>query len=475
MIRMYKAMLVDDEQWVVANLRSAVDWARFGFEIVGTETHSPTARERIRELRPDVVFVDIRMPVISGLELIKQCRELQPDLLFIVVSGFAEFSYVQKCLNLGAIGYCLKPVEEEELAPLLKKTKDMLDERAEKGVPSMLECLLEDSPAGLERFELLLAQAGIDPDRGMRVAATVDLEGPEPLTPYRHVKLIGRGGRSLYIAQEDPHAPLQEHLRRYAGRFAGIGLSRTVHLAEAVKAAIEEAEMAAYQYFIAGEPTVYQAGEQTGFAAFRQLSEALRKQDMSELTKLYDDYAAWFRSGAYQIKHAFFLYNTVLTAIIQAQRTDTEQLEGYLLIDYERLIERYENLGELMRDLQRMTTAYLGGMYIQGLGQIRSDAFLAVLRYVNDNYRRNLTLQMLADEFYMNRNYIGQLFIKHVSRSFTDYLAELRIRRACELLRDSNMPVHRVGEEVGYHDAYYFSKIFKKMTGRTPRAYRMNE
>ncbi|MFC4810718.1 response regulator [Paenibacillus sp. GCM10023250] len=472
---MYKAMLVDDEQWVVANLRSAVDWARFGFEIVGTETHSPTARERIRELRPDVVIVDIRMPEISGLELIKQCREYRPDMLFIVVSGFAEFSYVQKCLNLGAIGYCLKPVEEEELAPLLKKAKDILDERAEKDVPSMLECLLEDSPAGLERFARLLAQAGIEPSRGMRVVAAVNLEGPEPLPPHRHVKLSGRGGRSLYIAQEDARAPLLEHLRRYEGKFAGIGLSRPVHRADAVKPAIEEAEMAACQYFIAGKPAVCQAGEPKGYGDFKGLSEALRKRDMSELAKLYEDYAGWFRSGAYRIKHAFFLYNTVLTAIIQEQRTDAERLEDYLLIDYERLIERYENLGELLRDLQRMTTAYLGGLYVQGQGQIRSEAFLAVLRYVNDHYNRNLTLQMLADEFYMNRNYIGQLFIKHVSRSFTDYLAELRIRRACELLRDSNLPVHRVGEEVGYHDAYYFSKIFKKMTGRTPRAYRTNE
>jgi two-component system, response regulator YesN len=467
---MYRAMIVDDEEWVVKNLVNSVEWSSFGFEIIGTETHSPEALEQIKSINPDLVLVDIRMPEISGLELIKRCNELNLETLFIVVSGFAEFSYVQKCMNLGAVGYCLKPIEEEEITPLLKRAKDILDERSVKDIVSVLDWIMEDTAWGKERIGKLLGDSGFNANNGKRVAVFLEVENTELLRPYRHIKISTSSGKSISIIEENNTISIYDHLHRFSGKFKGIGLSRLIRQDEDLKAAVEEAELAAYQYFISGKPTVYQATGNKGYSDFKQLSPALQRQDMSELAKLYDQYAQMFTTGEYQIKHAFFLYNTVMTTIIQSQNPETEKLDNYLLIDFERLIERYHDVYDLIQDLKRMTTAFLGGMYLHG--QIRSDAFLAVLQYVNSNYHQNLSLQMLGDEFYMNRNYISQLFIKHVSQSFTDYLAGLRVRHACELLTNSNLPIHRVGERVGYPDAYYFSKIFKKIVGRTPREYR---
>jgi two-component system response regulator YesN len=472
---MYRAMIVDDEQWVVKNLLDSVDWTRYGFQIIGTETNSPKALELIRVLNPDLVFVDIRMPEISGLELMKKCNELQLDTLFIVVSGFAEFSYAQKCMNLGGIGYCLKPIEEEEIVRLLKKAKEKLDERSAKDMPSVLDWIIEDKPEGKERIRKLLQKEGFDAKNGMRIVMCLGLEdeNPELLRPYRHVRFSSGNGKSIFIAEENSRVSLYDHLLFYPDKFRGIGLSRLFYRLEDLKEAIEDAEMAAFQYFISGKPTVYQSSGNKGFSDFKQLSPALQKRDMSELVALYDQYSQWFATGAYQIKHAFFLYNTVMTTIIQSQHAETDKLDKYLLVDYERLIERYHDVYDLIQDLKRMSSAYLGGIYRKG--EIRSDSFLAIIEYVNGNYHLNLSLQMLAEVFYMNRNYISQLFIKHVSQSFTDYLAELRVRHACELLKNSNLPIQRVGERVGYHDAYYFSKIFKKIIGKTPREYRMSQ
>lgn len=472
-MRMYRAMIVDDEQWVVINLLNSVDWSSQGFQIVGTETESPKALQQIRAINPDLVLVDIRMPEISGLELIKRCNELQLDTLFIVVSGFAEFSYVQKCLNLGAIGYCLKPIEDEELLPLLKKAKDILYERSAKETPSALDWMMEDTAEAKERLRDLLESSDMDLKNGMRAVFGLEVENANALRTYRHLKIKRGNGKGIWIAEENSRAPLVEHLKLHAGTFTGIGLSSPFYGAEDLKNAIEEAEMAAYQYFITGNPTIYQATGNKGFADFHSLIPALQRGDMSELVEIYDRFAKWFQSGEYQIKHAFYLYNTVLTTIIQSRHSESEGLDTYLLIDFVRLIERYQDVNELIQDLKRMTGAYLGGMYRQG--QIRNEAFLAVLEYVDQHYYENLSLQMLGDTFYMNRNYISQLFIKHVGQSFTDYLAGLRIRHACDLLKKSNLPVQLVGERVGYHDAYYFSKIFKKIMKKTPREYRMSD
>ena len=165
---MYKAMIVDDEPWVVKNLLDSIDWESCGFQIVGTETNSPRALDMIRRLAPDLVLVDIRMPEISGLELMKRCSELQLETLFIVVSGFAEFSYAQKCMSLGGLGYCLKPVEEEEVVPLLRKAKEKLDERYAKDVPSVMDWVVEDTPAAREKLQQWLQGKRIDPERGLR-------------------------------------------------------------------------------------------------------------------------------------------------------------------------------------------------------------------------------------------------------------------------------------------------------------------
>lgn len=470
---MYRAMIVDDEQWIVKNLLNSVDWSLHRFQIVGTETESPKALEQIQVLKPDLVFVDIRMPEMSGLELIKKCNELKLDTLFIVVSGFAEFSYVQKCMNLGAIGYCLKPTEEEEILPLLKKATDILDERSDKDVPSAMDWIMEDMAEGKERTGKLLANAGLDLKNGIRVVVCLEVEATDLLRSYRHLKISSGSGKTIFIVEEKNLASSFDFLTLYSGKFTGIGLSVVMYNLEDLKEAVEDVEMAAYQYFITGKPTIYLASGSKGFSEFRQLSSALQRNDMSELSELYDQYTEWFKTGEYQIKHAFYLYNLVMSFIIQSQHTESEKLDKYLLIDFVKLIERYQDVYELIQDLKRMTVAHLGGMFHQG--QIRNEAFLAILQYVNGNYHVNLSLQMLADEFFMNRNYISQLFIKHVSQSFTDYLAELRVRHACELLKNSNLPIHRVGEHVGYPDAYYFSKIFKKIVGKTPREYRMSE
>jgi two-component system response regulator YesN len=318
----------------------------------------------------------------------------------------------------------------------------------------------------------LLDNAGFDMKKGKRIVIALDVENSELLRSYIHVKMSSSNGKSIFIAEEGSRVSLYDHLLLYPNKFRGIGISGLFFKIEGLKEAMEDAEMAAFQYFISGKPTVYQTNENKGFSDFRQLSSALQKHDMSELIELYDQHHQWFTTGDYQVKHAFYLYNTVMTTIIQSQHTEMEKLDKYLLVDYERLIERYQDVHDLIEDLKRMSGAYLGGMYLEG--QIRNDSMLAVIQYVNSNYHLNLSLQMLAEKFYMNRNYISQLFIKHVSRSFTDYLAELRVRHACELLKNSNLPIQRVGERVGYHDAYYFSKIFKKIVGKTPREYRRN-
>lgn len=104
---MYKVLIVDDESWVLENYRLGIDWASKGFEVVDTASNGMEALEKIRQLHPDLVLTDIRMPVMGGLEMIRQAKQMFPDLEFVVISGYAEFSYAQKALNFGVAATAL--------------------------------------------------------------------------------------------------------------------------------------------------------------------------------------------------------------------------------------------------------------------------------------------------------------------------------------------------------------------------------
>ena len=143
---MYKVLIVDDESWVLENYRLGIDWASKGFEVVDTASNGMEALEKIRQLHPDLVLTDIRMPVMGGLEMIRQAKQMFPDLEFVVISGYAEFSYAQKALNFGVAGYCLKPVEDADIQGVLANVRERLDRRYDRRVDyfSALEYMTDD-------------------------------------------------------------------------------------------------------------------------------------------------------------------------------------------------------------------------------------------------------------------------------------------------------------------------------------------
>ena len=136
---MYKVLLADDELWILAGLQAMIDWEGEGFTICATAENGILAEEKARQCNPDLILADIRMPGRDGLTLFRRLREAGCTALYAVISGYAEFSYAQECIRLGACGYLLKPVEEEELIALLRSARETLDRRYERQIMDELE------------------------------------------------------------------------------------------------------------------------------------------------------------------------------------------------------------------------------------------------------------------------------------------------------------------------------------------------
>lgn len=120
---MISLLIVDDDEWILKGLKSVINWNEYGFQIIGEAPDGETAYEKILSLKPDVVITDIVMPNLTGLELIDKVMKESTKTEFVILSGYAEFSYAKKACQLGAFDYLLKPLEKEDLLDVLERLR----------------------------------------------------------------------------------------------------------------------------------------------------------------------------------------------------------------------------------------------------------------------------------------------------------------------------------------------------------------
>ncbi len=140
----FRAVLVDDEVWALRGLQGVVDWDSFGFEIVGTFTDSVEALSKIKELSPDILFTDIRMPDLDGMELIEKVKNIIPGIFFVIVSAYRDFEIAKKALKNEVSDYLLKPLDKEEVKNALKSIHERLSAQQKKDF-NILDYDLSDS------------------------------------------------------------------------------------------------------------------------------------------------------------------------------------------------------------------------------------------------------------------------------------------------------------------------------------------
>ena len=134
---MYKVMIIDDEPWVLARLKSMCNWRDMGFSIVAEADDSASAWLLMQEHEPDVVFTDINMPGFSGLDILETARKHGVTAEFVIVSGYDDFSYAQKAIEGGVFHYFLKPLDADEFVSVLMKLKKKLDSKMPRGTDAL--------------------------------------------------------------------------------------------------------------------------------------------------------------------------------------------------------------------------------------------------------------------------------------------------------------------------------------------------
>jgi two-component system, response regulator YesN len=470
---MHKVLIVDDESWVVESLKDLVDWKSYGFEVVAQAYNGVDALEAMRKHQPDIVFTDIRMPEMNGLELLQRGKSLPFPIHFVVVSGYAEFAYAQKAISYGAMAYCLKPFDEMEISGILLKLSKTLD-AAKPSIDSSLIHLLED-PSAENQLKLQNELKKYDLKDWSTSGIAVIVSVGSKLLPdiqERVIKLkIGTSKTAYLLNSRQVEALRRKWTDRFPAGVMGIGVSEKITDLKEIKTAITNADLLAHQFFVTKENGAYyqQAFKHNELnQQMMEMSDAVRDKDNKAVHQIFEHIEALFKEKALTIQHAFQVYNMTVSFLFKLGQTEN------ILYSYEQLLHSYKHVYDMLDGLRSLAKRYLKNSDSSSV-ETKNQAFNSILQFVTLNFRQDISLQNLSDQFFMNPSYISQLFKKEVGTTFTAYIAKLRINYACELLDKDERSIHEIAEQIGYHDYFYFTRLFKKVTGKTPSQYRNDE
>mgnify|MGYP001232349421 CR=1 FL=1 len=466
---MYKVFIVDDEELVIKSLKASVDWGYYGFEVIGYALSGEEAFEVILDCKPDVIFTDIRMPGINGLELIKKIQDAGLSAKFLVVSGLAEFALAQKAIHYGVFGYCLKPFDDLEIVNYLKKIKKELDSNSQLVEEEILDLIESSSAEDMAKLKQQLTRGAVLRDKTSRavVILTIGREKLKIESTVPAVSLhIGYRKYIYIINSEDKKRILRDIPMTFEG-YKGIGQSEAFNEIQELRNAIYKAEINAYEYFTSGNSKEdVTKSEKLMDKKVPKLTLAI-PIDVPQLLTEINSIVLLFKMGQWNIRHALILYNDVISFL---SRTNQEMNDMYLY-SFDQLVDLFDHVEGMFENIKGLLleeqTEVLSEAYAS-----RNQTFLSILSYINDNFCEDISLQHIAKALNVNANYISQLFKKELGRTFTEHLSKLRIDCAGKLLRTTMIPINEVAERVGYKDYFYFSRLFKKATGMSPSSYR---
>ncbi|KIL51060.1 response regulator transcription factor [Jeotgalibacillus campisalis] len=506
---MYNIMIVDDEPVIRFGLKASIDWKGEGLFFAGDYSNGQAALEAMKTQPVDILITDIKMPLMDGLTLMKHAINQNPSLKVILISSYNDFDFVKEGLVLGAVDYVLKPtLEPESLLILIKKCAALLsdEQRMKEKMKAADQTAKDTERRKLEHDfksaivqtnkELPFPSSWKEEDRVlimyMKLQDAEKIEA-EKGTYYKSLLLddiqqafyekveegicfpLGQSDLIFFLHyKKDGDHPIQR-LKQKLEKAVGHPLSFGYEIAtsfEAVPVSVERSKRAFQRKFFYPEKSLFPYPDQPSRS--RQWVQLCEEVDIESSAR--SDLFSYVEKRVEMWKE----YETDPDVIKQA-------VCGWLIkrfyhdIEYDVLLERHAELVSAC-SLIELTERFK--MKVEECEEIKSNRSFPshtdnelidrALTYIHEHYQHELTLQLVADHIHISRNYFSLLFKRLMKQTFIDYVIELRIKKAKELLGTTTMKVYEVAEQSGFKDVKYFSKLFKKTTGRTPVDYRSN-
>lgn len=405
----YQVLIVDDEEIVCRGLTRFVKWEKYDFQVSGTASSGEEALSILEKKPIDLIFMDIRMPQMTGLELLKLVKAQYPQIKCVILSGYSDFSYAQEAIRNGASDYLTKPVVLKDIETLLERLSSEFTHRQ------------KESLIHTNRTEALLLSA---------------VKGYSHIDPHRYdlPKLQQWYGLSMILKNKTfSQVEIDEKKQQMRSQISSIIPS---------------------SIFLDDEPSSL-------FALLPWESDASFDSLTSLLEHLCFGLKEWY-CGASSLKYGF-----------EELKNGWEESKKARLFHQ---IEPTDNIILYSSIKQNLNCASIPAPEVSSKDSdetnINKDVIQEIQHFICCHYAENISLNSLAEQFYLHPNYLSRLFKEKTGHNFVEYLTEIRMEKVKELLRSSNKKIIEICDMTGYDNPRYFSKVFKQYTGMTPREYR---
>jgi len=511
---MYKILVADDEDIIREGIKYLCDYEALGFSIEGDAANGNQAYEQITAINPDVVLMDIRMPGMTGLEVIEKLNADGFTGKIIIISSFSDFSYAQQAIKLGVQHYITKPIDEIELENTLRTLKTNLDEAKIAQVTSAnyknraLEPIIKDILLGksdlsgldlkdlhldsdvyqvaiYEKYSFDASDAAYSFPELLRVTNkdnnsfdTVTLQNTEILLLKGEFAINQfRDFLERYERERRPqkNSPLDSLFITYG--------SCVTDLKDVPKSYEEANNLLKRRFFC--DPEQHTIGYDS-LPSFENNTNIICEELLTQYTDALLDFIQTFNRNMVA-ETLTSLQNKLYNA---ADTIDSIKL--FLTDLYLRIKEQIRHLypnsdipfssnADIIRSIDDKLFLHEIILFfterfeiiMHSLGSSTRDSVLDdILHYINHNYTKNITLENIAPLFGYNSSYLGKIFSKKVGENFNSYVDHVRIEHSKKLLLSDNSKVYVIAEKVGYRSVDYFHIKFKKYVGQSPAEYR---
>lgn len=517
---MYRVLLVDDEPLVLAGIKMMIDWEANGCTLVGTARNGEQALASMETLRPHIVIADISMPVMDGMELLKRAESDCPQTVFIILTNLEEFSLARDSLRHRAVDYLIKTqLEADTLEKSIATAKKEVENR--RNLSEMEHDEAQQHSDGVRRLkedlERLLASS-INPEELRSLWTDERFHAPYRIIeilfhyPYERIAADGFAANAKQLSQWE-----REVAREIAGNcFASCVVTNLLPEQESIAIAafgVDEADdalqletfrrklNAASQKITGVSPSMLATGVFSAPAALTQCRTEI-------LTLRTQYYHSGERFLVYTADNTYRVGPFILPGFASRLRTELrgrnahgaalllEQATGqaqHVMHDRPQGIWLCAEVYSAAHDILGVDHPGYGSMryllskadvlqYLAALqmeiaahlqpGASRQDEIVReVEQYVQDHIDQRITLQDAASSACISPGYLSGIYKKHRGENFVDYINRSKMDRACELLRQGGHRISQVSLMLGFENAYYFTRVFKRYVGMTPSEY----
>ncbi|WP_059048882.1 response regulator transcription factor [Paenibacillus senegalimassiliensis] len=496
-------LIVEDQPNFREGLKFFVRQKSVGWQVIGEAETGEEGWRKIVQLQPDLVLMDIHMPIMNGIELAQRIHEHRVDTMFVMITGYQDFQYAQSALRFGAMDFLLKPCSDEDITRILRIAADKLESRytAQRAARELLlrsillKVQMNEDISG--RYERLFA------GRQLWLIAVHDYFPAGKHYRQEDLYLLQYGILNIIQELACKDGARTELMVLTADRFvlsADADEVFEVWRKQAVEAARDYLGIEIECAFLGACTNVSSLLEAYGAYGEEEVKHVVPVPSAGELTShqaaqdIKNEIMDLIVAGEHGCLDSYFaevlgqlpqhnLAESKIVAVNQAMALD--QVAAILTLSPQSVQPVVELLDHI-RDLSdsRQIAEWLRGEYDEFTLRLKqwkqplnrnANPMELACEYIGQHYLGELSVKQVAEHIHLNPSYFSTLFKKEMGETFTGYVNRLKLQRAQVLLRNTDMKMTEICQTVGFEDSTYFSSVFKKHFHMSPSEFRQNK